>query len=115
MPESLALLEGEKKKAPAGIAPSLPALVVRGAFLNPNGRRGKWLYVGECAEYFGENNSLKIIPKPLWPAPLEFLAGLELEPLIPDEVMDRCVMVLAEKDACAYFIAPNNYPSNHKE
>lgn len=84
-------------------------------FLNPNGRRGKWLYVGECAEYFGENNSLKIIPKPLWPAPLEILAGLELEPLIPNEVMDRCVMVLAEKDAGAYFIAPNNYPSNHKE
>ncbi len=87
---------------------------VQAEFLNPNGRRGKWLHVGECAEYFGENNLLKIIPKPLWPAPMKIIAGLELEKWKPDEKMDRCVMVLADKDHCPYFIAPNGYPFNRE-
>jgi len=91
---------------------------VQAEFLNPNGRRGKWLHVGECAEYFGENKLLKIIPKPLWPAPMKIIAGLELEKWKPDEKMDRCVMVLqgAEEGAehCPYFIAPNGYPFNRE-
>ena len=73
---------------------------VQAEFLNPNGRRGKWLHVGECAEYFGENNLLKIIPKPLWPAPMKIIAGLELEKWKPDEKMDRCVMVLKVLKRC---------------
>ena len=40
---------------------------VQAEFLNTDGRRGKWLHVEECTEYFGENALLKIIPKPLWP------------------------------------------------
>jgi len=95
---------------------------VQAEFFNPNGRRGKWLHVGECAEYFGENKLLKIIPKPLWPAPMKIIAGLELEKWKPDEKMDRCVMVLqgakegAKEGAehCPYFIAPNGYPFNRE-
>ena len=91
-------------------------------FLNPNGRRGKWLHAEECADYFGEGALLQIIPKPLWPASMKIIAGLKLEPWQPDEKMDRCVMVrkVAEdgaKDdagACPYFIAPNGYPFNRE-
>ena len=91
-------------------------------FLNPNGRRGKWLHAEECADYFGEGALLQIIPKPLWPAAMKIIAGLELEPWQPDEKMDRCVMVRkvdedgAKDDAgaCPYFIAPNGYPFNRE-
>lgn len=91
-------------------------------FLNPNGRRGKWLYVGECADYFGEGALLQIIPKPLWPAPMKIIEGLELEKWQPDDKMDRCVMVRkvaedgAKDDAGAfpYFIAPTGYPFNRE-
>lgn len=85
-------------------------------FLNPGGRRGKWLHAEECAEYFGEYAQLEIIPKPLWPVSMEIIAGselgLELEPWKPDEAMERCVMVRADRGHCPYFIAPNEYPMN---
>ena len=89
-------------------------------FLNPNGRRGKWLHAEECADYFGEDALLQIIPKPLWPAPMKIIAGMELEKWKPGEQVDRCVMVrkFAAEDAedgaehCPYFIAPNGYPFN---
>lgn len=83
---------------------------VEAEFLCPNGRRGKWLHVGDCSSYFGNDVYLEIIPKPLWPAPLNILAGLELEEWTLDEDMDRCVMVRASGCEVPYFIAPNGYP-----
>lgn len=87
---------------------------VEAEFLNPKGRRGKWLHAEECAEYFGKNVLLEIIPKPLWPASMEIMEGLKLEPWKPDEAMDRCVMVRAGRGHYPYFIAPNGYPLNRK-
>ncbi len=79
-------------------------------FLNPNGRRGKWLHVNDCVEYFGTDTRLEIIPKPLWPVPLEILEGVELETWEMDPAMDRCVMVRTDTQKIPYFIAPNGYP-----
>lgn len=85
-------------------------------FLNPNGRRGKWLRAEQCARYFGKDAQLKIIPKPLWPVPLKTIerAGIKLEKWIPDTQMDRCVMVRAQAEHTAetmpFFITPNRYP-----
>jgi len=78
-------------------------------FLNPKGRRGKWLHAEECSEYFGENALLEIIPKPLWPVPLGIMEGMELERWKADEGMDRCVMVRSNAGDFPYFIAPNRY------
>lgn len=83
---------------------------VEAEFLNPNGRRGKWLHAKECARHFGKDVRLEIIPKPLWPVPLERLAGLELEKWTPDKNIDRCVMVRPDGGNVPYFIAPNGYP-----
>lgn len=80
-------------------------------FLNPQGRRGKWLHAADCAEYFGEDASLEVIPKPLWPVPLDLLEGVELEKWEVDHEMDRCVMVRSKREGAPYFIAPNGYPS----
>ncbi|MEP2775096.1 MAG: DUF1853 family protein [Luteolibacter sp.] len=84
---------------------------VEAEFLNPQGRRGKWLHAEECAEYFGKNARLEIIPKPLWPVPLEILEGMVLEKWEVDEDMDRCVMVRADAGDIPYFIAPRGYPA----
>ncbi|MDE0836980.1 MAG: DUF1853 family protein [Akkermansiaceae bacterium] len=81
-------------------------------FLNPKGRRGKWLHAEECADYFGENALLEIVPKPLWPVPLEIMEGVQLEKWKVDDGMDRCVMVRSDVENLAYFIAPNGYPLN---
>jgi hypothetical protein len=87
---------------------------VEAKFLNPKGRRGKWLHVKQCVEYFGKNAQLEIIPKPLWPVPLEIMEGIELEKWKPDEEIDRCVMMRIaagkEVENLPYFIAPNGYP-----
>lgn len=93
-------------------------------FLNPMGRRGKWLHAEECAGYFGENTLLEIVPKPLWPVPLEMMEGVQLEkwkPNEPHEKVDRCMMVRAisrketrkKSTDIPYFIAPNGYPRHH--
>ena len=84
--------------------------LVEAEFLNPHGRRGKWLHAQECAGYFGKAARLEIIPKPLWPVPLEILVGMELETWKPQEDVDRCVMVRADAANHPYFIAPNRYP-----
>lgn len=91
-------------------------------FLNPTGRRGKWLHVQDCADYFAKGTLLEIIPKPLWPVPLENMEEIELERWKPDEKTDRCVLVRAIMGAASgadaenlpYFIAPNGYPFESK-
>ena len=94
-------------------------------FLNPSGRRGKWLHAEECATYFGKNPSLEVIPKPLWPVSMEVMAGMKLDKWQMDQDIDRCVMVRrallgggAGRSGGAedgpYFIAPKGYP-NHKK
>ena len=93
---------------------------LQAGFLNPHGRRGKWLHAEECVAYFGKDSLLEVIPKPLWPASLEVMAGMKLEKWQIDEDIDRCVMV---RRACTggggdggpYFIAPNNYPLSAEE
>jgi hypothetical protein len=96
-------------------------------FLNPNGRRGKWLHAQDCADYFAKDTLLEVIPKPLWPVPLEMMEEIELERWKPDEQIDRCVLVRAIVEADSsesveklpYFITPNGYPfetlSNRKD
>jgi hypothetical protein len=92
---------------------------VEAEFLNPKGRRGKWLHAEQCAEYFGKNALLEIIPKPLWPVPLEILERVDLEKWKSDKKMDRCVMVRAatgkEAGNLPYFIAPNGYPLKRED
>jgi len=92
---------------------------VEAEFLNPKGRRGKWLHAEQCAEYLGKNTQLEIIPKPLWPVPLEIMEGIELEKWKPDEEIDRCVMVRIaagnETENLPYFIAPNGYPLHRED
>jgi hypothetical protein len=92
---------------------------VEAEFLNPKGRRGKWLHAEQCAEYFGKNALLEIIPKPLWPAPLEILERVDLEKWKSEKKMDRCVMVRAitgkETGDLPYFIAPNGYPLKRED
>ncbi len=79
-------------------------------FLNPEGRRGKWLHVDDCSRYFGKNTRLEIVPKPLWPVSLEMLKGMGLDKWEVNQAMDRCVMVRADVGETPYFIAPNGYP-----
>jgi hypothetical protein len=68
-----------------------------------------WLRVAECAEYFGENPRLEIIPKPLWPVPLALLEGFDLDVWTIQQDVDRCVMVRVANETFPYFIAPNSY------
>lgn len=83
---------------------------VEAEFLNPAGRRGLWLHANECADYFGNNTLLEIIPKPLWPVPLEILKGTALEKWKQDDKIDRCVMLRVGAGNTPYFIAPKQYP-----
>ncbi|MBT8044729.1 MAG: DUF1853 family protein [Verrucomicrobiae bacterium] len=85
---------------------------VQARCLNRVGRRGKWLHAKDCKDYFGEKAQLEIIPKPLWPVPLNILQGISLEKWEPDQKINRCVMVRDEAVDKPYFIAPDGYPAN---
>ena len=78
-------------------------------FINPNCRRGKWLYQNEIPRHFTETDHFQIIPKPLWPVPLEFLQNLTLATWDPNQRQERCLMVRYKNKATPYFLAPNPY------
>ncbi len=81
-------------------------------YLNPRGRRGKWMHANECRKYFGADALLEIIPKALWPVPFNRLTSIALDSWNPTPDIDRCVMVRSGEDPTPYFIAPDGYPQH---
>ena len=79
-------------------------------FINSRCRQGRWLSIDQCAEFFSKDAEFRLIPKFLWPVPLDLLEGMELESWTPDESMTRCVMVQVDGSLIPYFIAPAGYP-----
>ena len=85
-------------------------------FIQPNGRRGRWLTIDELPAHFPQDTTYHLIPKPLWPVPLKFLEPVPLEnwkpPTIPHK---RGVMLRVSGEPIPYFIAPNGYPDAYPE
>ena len=79
-------------------------------FSNPNCRRGKWLHHAELADHFSNSRQFSLIPKHLWPVPIEFLKEMPLEKWQPNMFIDRCVMLRIDGHTCPYFVAPDEYP-----
>ena len=79
-------------------------------FCNPQCRRGKWLHHAELADHFPNDSQFCLIPKHLWPVPIEFLEKIPLETWQPNMFFDRCVMLRINGQACPYFVAPDEYP-----
>ena len=65
----------------------------------------------ECPRLqFGAKSQFYLIPKYLWPAPIEFLKKIPLEKWQPNRFDDRRVMLRVNGRACPYFVAPDEYP-----
>lgn len=79
-------------------------------FCNPDCRRGKWLHHAELLDHFSNDSQFDLIPKHLWPVPIEFMDHIPLEKWQPAKFVDRCVMLRISGDACPYFVAPDEYP-----
>ena len=79
-------------------------------YINPKCRRGKWLYHHEVSDFFSANSKFHIIPKHLWPVPIELLRNTHLEQWLPNKPIKRCLMLRANNTLSPYFIAPNHYP-----
>lgn len=85
-------------------APGIPR------FSNPDCRRGKWLHHAELADYFPDDSQFDLIPKSLWPVPIELLGKISLERWQPNTPVDRCLMLRINGHGCPYFVAPDEYP-----
>lgn len=81
-------------------------------FINPSCRRGKWLTIDELPSHFSGKTVFQMIPKPLWPAPLEALNTIPLELWSPETAVDRCLMVKVNDEPLPYFIAPTGFPTH---
>ena len=79
-------------------------------FINPECRRGKWLHYAELADHFSNDSQFDLIPKHLWPVPIEFLNKIPLSKWQPNMFVDRCVMLRINGHDCPYFVAPDEYP-----
>ncbi len=89
-------------RAPALAAPN---------FVSPDCRRGRWLTIDDCGEHFPPDTQFQIIPKPLWPVPLEFITDIPLASWNPQTVVDRCLMLRVDDEPSPYFISPLGYPN----
>lgn len=78
-------------------------------FLHPEARRGKWLTSKELPAHFPDPATLRVIPKPLWPVPVEELKDLELTSFALDSPVERCLMVVTP-EGFPLFITPSDYP-----
>lgn len=79
-------------------------------FGNPDCRRGKWLRQAELAEHFPNDSEFHIIPKHLWPVPIELLNSISLEQWENETTIDRCQMLRINGKCCPYFVTPDVYP-----
>jgi hypothetical protein len=79
-------------------------------FSNPACRRGKWLRRAELADHFPRDRQFYLIPKHLWPVPVELLEMIPLQRWQPEMFVDRCVMLRVTGHAAPYFVAPDEYP-----
>ena len=83
----------------------------RPAAVSADCRRGRWVPVDACGDFFGPRVAeLQVIPKAMWPVPLELLDGMTFTRWTPEHSRERCVMVRAGDDVVPYFIAPAGYP-----
>ena len=86
------------------------ATVAKPEFINPHCRRGRWLTIDECVTHFPEDTHFQIIPKALWPVPLQLIQDIPLETLKPDRTINRCIMLRVNEETIPYFLTPPNWP-----
>lgn len=79
-------------------------------FIHPHCRRGRWLSVDEVVDHFGSDVEFHVIPKSLWPVPVELIEGHLLKPWTRMKTLDRCVMVTFHGEPDPYFITPSHFP-----
>jgi len=84
--------------------------LAKAEFIDSNCRRGRWLTIDQVPKHFAVGTRYELIPKPLWPAPLPLLDGMDLEPWSPNAPVDRCLLVRVQGEALPFFIAPNGFP-----
>jgi len=106
--DSSARLSSTRFKDERATAAQLTAL----QFLNFECRRGRWLSIDQCHDYFPPDAKLQVIPKTLWPVPLEFLEGIPLERWTPPAHIDRCIMLRVNDGLSPHFVAPSGYPDH---
>ena len=83
----------------------------RPQFCNPECRRGKWLRHREFADHFSNDDEFYLIPKHLWPVPIELLENVPLARWSPSDPVERCKMIRVNGQLIPYFIVPNEYPN----
>lgn len=81
--------------------------------VQPDCRKGRWLYESEWDTYFAEITQVSVIPKALWP--VEITDELRTS-LLTKSVADlraastqHCVMFTLLDSTIPYFLVPNNW------
>ena len=81
--------------------------------VNPQCRKGRWLYVSEWEEYLADIDSVQMIPKPMWPVEVNDALRGSLEVVSVDTLKsvatERCVLFVQEGSDEPVFLVPDNW------
>lgn len=74
---------------------------------------GRWLYVSQWQDYFGDVQNVFHIPKPLWPIEINHETMGLFETITAEHLITRaenhCTMVIPEGSKTPVFVAPNTW------
>lgn len=83
--------------------------------VNPLCRKGRWLYVSEWSRYFGDDERIYIIPKPLWPVEISEAQVGHTQASSVDALMvaarERCTLFATETSQEPVFLVPDDWPN----
>jgi hypothetical protein len=84
--------------------------------MNPHGLRGRWLKRSEWQRYVGTAETVRVIPKPLWPVRISRSVLATLESVSSEAVLkrtaSRCTLCVADDDRDQpIFVVPDTWPS----
>ena len=81
-------------------------------FIHPSCRRGRWVHVDALEAFFEPDARFELVPKPLWPVPLEFLRDVPLRSWNRREMNYRCVMLRVNQGVEPWFVVPAHFPES---
>lgn len=81
--------------------------------VNPDCRKGRWLYVSEWSQHFDLDERLSVIPKPLWPVEINQMQRDEMEVVSVAALIalarERCTMFVTDGSCEPIFLAPDDW------
>lgn len=80
--------------------------LITAPYLNPECRRGYWLWADEISTHFSSETVFRIVPKHQWPVPFNLLNQEKLSIWTPGKTLSNHLMLQVDQEPEPYLIRP---------